>query len=303
MKTTKIKLEDLTLPIRTNGESTATPPQDIQGSYVTPDGKAQIDFGIAYRNGYPEFTASGHFNGASGQCLEDIAAAYPKDATVMYLDDTHSIHHLKQVTPSHVEEIKALADKHPTRDFYQTQADTFLVANGLKLRATLANSKPAPRSKEDGESGNHYRVTISAKDTAKWGRSKLVFDFWGSIADAQCLCCKGKGTVKGSPLPSLTHEGKGFWIKDQSQRSYTCPECSGSKRAKEPKAPTAYDVLACISPDACFDHETFADFCDEFGYDSDSLTALQTFNRCKAFAKRLQAFFTPAELDQLAEIR
>jgi hypothetical protein len=62
-----------------------------------------------------------------------------------------------------------------------------------------------------------------------------------------------------------------------------------------------YSVLACISGDA-YTPETFADFCGEYGYESDSIKALQTFRRCSAFAKRLRAFFTEAELEQLQEI-
>lgn len=63
-----------------------------------------------------------------------------------------------------------------------------------------------------------------------------------------------------------------------------------------------YSVLACISGDA-YTPETFADFCADYGYESDSIKALQTFRRCSAFAKRLRAFFTPAELEQLQEIQ
>lgn len=68
------------------------------------------------------------------------------------------------------------------------------------------------------------------------------------------------------------------------------------------KTVSPYSVLACISGDA-YTSETFADFCGEYGYELDSIKALQTFRRCSAFAKRLRAFFTGAELEQLQEIR
>jgi len=63
-----------------------------------------------------------------------------------------------------------------------------------------------------------------------------------------------------------------------------------------------YDVLACVNGDA-YTPETFEDFCEEYGYDSDSIKALQTFRRCSAFAKRLSAFFTAKELEQLQGIQ
>ena len=64
---------------------------------------------------------------------------------------------------------------------------------------------------------------------------------------------------------------------------------------------TPYDVLACISSDATVP-ETFKEFCGEFGYEEDSIKALQMFRRCAGFGKRLRAFFTTEELEALQQI-
>lgn len=153
-----------------------------------------------------------------------------------------------------------------TANEYDQQADTFLSRHGLKFRATLSDSKTPAWAKEGEETGHHYRITIAKKPDYtlrdqrgagyKLPERRLVFDFWGSVADAR----KGVTTA------------------------------------------TAYDVLACISGDA-FTPETFADFCAEYGYESDSIKALQQFRRCDRFAKRLRAFFSEAELTELSEIR
>lgn len=162
---------------------------------------------------------------------------------------------------------------------YHAQAQAFLDKHWIKFRATLSNTK-APAWGEDGkEHGHHYRVTLSrtskrepetfayrGKEMAgyrgmatyfshKEFPSRLVFDFWGSIADA-----------------------------------------------KAGKDPTPYDVLACISGDIHFP-AIFADFCDEYGYDADSISALQTFRRMDRFGKRLREFFTPEEIEELQEIQ
>lgn len=63
----------------------------------------------------------------------------------------------------------------------------------------------------------------------------------------------------------------------------------------------AYSVLACISGDV-YAPETFEDFCDEYGYDTDSRKALKTFRRLRKFADKLQSFFTTEELEQMSEI-
>ena len=141
---------------------------------------------------------------------------------------------------------------------YDKQAETFLSKHGLKFRATLSDTK-TPAWKEAGERcGHHYRVTLS-QDRKATGidrpARKLVFDYWGSIRDAETR-----------------------------------------------REPSAYDVLACISGDVYYP-ESFEDFCAEYGYNEDSIKALQTFRRCSAFAKRLQAFFTEAEIEELQQIQ
>jgi len=174
------------------------------------------------------------------------------------------------VGPSNMERFKPA----PKLSEYEQQAEQFLTRNGIKFRATLSDSKPAPWESERSnyaqriptkasKERHHYRITLSrtiskprpTSDPSCFKSDRVVFDFWGSIADAEA----GNKTV------------------------------------------TPYDVLACISSDAnC--PETFRDFCAEYGYSDDSLSAMQTFRRCSAFSKRLRAFFTPQELEELSEI-
>lgn len=149
---------------------------------------------------------------------------------------------------------------------YEKQATDFLTRNGIKFRATLADSKLPPWDDEkDPRPRHHYRVTLSHENSPPpnavpkdYGK-RLTFDFWASIADA------GKGIREAS----------------------------------------AYDVLSSVSCDASAfnDYDSFEAFCDNFGYDRDSIKALQTYRRGSAFGKRLRAFFTERELEQLAEIQ
>jgi hypothetical protein len=76
-----------------------------------------------------------------------------------------------------------------------------------------------------------------------------------------------------------------------------------SKRdMQDGKEPTPYDVLACISQDVLCP-ETFEDFCRDYGFDTDSRKAEATFRRVRGLARKLQAFFTPEEIEALQEIR
>lgn len=149
---------------------------------------------------------------------------------------------------------------------YEKQAQDFLNEFGIKFRATLADSKPAPWAMEEKPfkaEPHHYRVTLSRSQGSPVCQPdgiriphRLTFDFWGSMADSE------KGINRATP----------------------------------------YDVLSCISGDVnC--PETFENFCSEYGYKSDSIKALQTFRRCAVFGKRLRAFFTQPEIEKLQTIQ
>jgi hypothetical protein len=73
------------------------------------------------------------------------------------------------------------------------------------------------------------------------------------------------------------------------------------KDCEDGTKPTAYDVLACISGDANAP-ETFEDWCGDYGYDTDSRAAYATWERCKAFAAKLQHFFSADDLAALSQI-
>ena len=148
---------------------------------------------------------------------------------------------------------------------YEKQAQDFLTKHGIKFRATLSDSKVAP---------------------------------WTPISDR----------LNGNTTPhhyrvTLSRQPFYYLKGTKPQQSRLAFDFWGSiADAKKGKHPSAYDVLACISGDVhCA--ETFADFCSEFGEDEDSIKALQTFRRCSAFAKRLRAFFTAQEIDDLSEIQ
>lgn len=52
--------------------------------------------------------------------------------------------------------------------------------------------------------------------------------------------------------------------------------------------PTAYDVLACITK---YDPGTFDEFCLEFGYNNDSLTAMKIYHAVQDEYKNINALF------------
>jgi len=66
------------------------------------------------------------------------------------------------------------------------------------------------------------------------------------------------------------------------------------------KEPSAYDVLACLTT---YDPETFKDFCNEFGYDNDSIKADKVYIGVVNEFKSLQGLYSDEELEKLGEIQ
>lgn len=70
------------------------------------------------------------------------------------------------------------------------------------------------------------------------------------------------------------------------------------KKVTNRVAPSAYDILACLD----YFEGDFEEFCGMFGYDTDSLTAHNTFLAVEKQSWEMAKFFTDAELEQIAEI-
>lgn len=61
--------------------------------------------------------------------------------------------------------------------------------------------------------------------------------------------------------------------------------------------PKELDVLECLEFDVQAGRESFQDFCDNFGYDSDSLKALDVYRACMDTATKLRGFKFPERLE------
>jgi hypothetical protein len=67
-------------------------------------------------------------------------------------------------------------------------------------------------------------------------------------------------------------------------------------------APTAASVLYCLLSDASASNESVKDWCDNYGYDSDSIKALNIYNQCIANAEKLSKVFKPTLIEQLSSL-
>jgi hypothetical protein len=77
------------------------------------------------------------------------------------------------------------------------------------------------------------------------------------------------------------------------RRAYgnTCERQPAYKALFKPVAPDAASVLYCLLLDASANNQSFLDWCSDFGYDSDSIKAQNTYNECCKTAQELRKVF------------
>lgn len=63
--------------------------------------------------------------------------------------------------------------------------------------------------------------------------------------------------------------------------------------------PTEYDILACVEK---YSYDSFSDFCAEFGYSTDSISARETFLACGEEYAGLRRIFTEEQMEKMREI-
>lgn len=74
------------------------------------------------------------------------------------------------------------------------------------------------------------------------------------------------------------------------------------REAFKPKAPEAAGILSSLLLDGEAVAMSFVDWCDNYGYDSDSIEARNTYDECCAIGQKMRKLFSSAELESLREM-
>lgn len=80
------------------------------------------------------------------------------------------------------------------------------------------------------------------------------------------------------------------------------PRGHWARSPDKPMPPSAADFLYCAVLDSRAADQSFADWCAEFGYSDDSLSALDIYRACCDSTKRLRRVFSAAEFAQIATL-
>ena len=177
---------------------------------------------------------------------------------------------------------------------YEKQAADFLAATNTEFSATF--SKNDFHFAGDKERRDIYDVTF------KRGARSFTLKFGQSIVNSGIRI--GANTDRNNARFVVNDWTK--YIKDgrvdriklswSGVVPYTLSTCD---KIFLPVAPTAYDVLACLTKN---DPGTFEDFCSDFGYDQDSRTAEKTYKAvCKEWTDVCR-LWSDTEIEQMQEI-
>jgi len=177
-----------------------------------------------------------------------------------------------------------------TLSSYEIQANEFLTKTNATIEITFL--KEGKHFNSDKENRDIYNVTI------KRGNRSFSFNFGNSINDS--------GFYVQIGITKYPIDRKYLSVKDKSKlimhikMSINNSFMSNQDILHYPVAPTNYSILACLQK---YDVGTFEDFCNEFGYDTDSITAEKTYKAVCEEYKNLCTLFTDAEIEQMQEIQ
>lgn len=174
---------------------------------------------------------------------------------------------------------------------YEQQALDFLTKTNTEFIVKFV--KHGKHFENDKYDRDIYNITL------KRGNRKFSFNFGQSLKRSgeyqvaehlrNKLWCKQ--TTGGKICINKEEYKKLLWLTGIEKDILKNPNYS---------APTAYDVLACLTK--C-DPGTLEDFCDEFGYDLDSKKAEMVYNAVKDEYNNLCMLFSDEEIAQLIEIQ
>lgn len=175
---------------------------------------------------------------------------------------------------------------------YKKQATDFLTATNTTFKAEFL--KNDYHFTGDKEKRDIYKITLKRADR------EYSFNFGQSLNNSGFYYTKGVQKIE-LDRKYLKHEefkNLGHYIKNKLDWSFL--NNGKSDKVHYPKAPTPYDVLACLQK---YDIGTFEDFCSEFGYDTDSRTAEKTYKAVVDEWQNVQRLFSDSEIEQLQEIQ
>ena len=172
---------------------------------------------------------------------------------------------------------------------YDLQAQKFV--NDTQIRISKHYTGHRTHFNNDKEQRAAYSITIERED-----KPAMAFFFGQSIANSYRIRSSypHKNTLLADSQDDLVRHDVSIVAQKGGGKLN-----KGQLLEQARITPTDYDILTCITKS---DPGLFDDFCDDFGYDNDSIKAQKTYFAVQQEWNQVRALFNETELEQLAEI-
>lgn len=171
---------------------------------------------------------------------------------------------------------------------YTEQAEKFLQSCNASIEVTFLYT--APYFDEDTEARDMYQFIIKTPKGAYVGK------FGDSLRNTQR---RKFADECRNPISRLTISDERFAKSLGFRVIYNKRVDSKELLAARNYKPNAYDILACITK---YNPDTFANFCSEFGYDTDSKKAEKIYFAVQTEWNGVRSIFTEEQLTELRDI-
>lgn len=165
---------------------------------------------------------------------------------------------------------------------YQTQAKQFLADCNATMEIKYLRKTMTPW---DGDNAhNCYWFTITAP------KGKYSGKFYDSLHNTEIsdmsLMDYCRKYHKRNPM------GMTFYERNKLTKELA--------KLKANAIPSEYDILACVEK---YSYDSFSDFCAEFGFSTDSISARETFLACGEEYAGLRRIFTEEQMEKMRKIQ
>jgi hypothetical protein len=166
---------------------------------------------------------------------------------------------------------------------YQAQATSFLADCKATMEINFVGREIPSHWLGETKPHNKYQFTITTP------KGKYTSYFWDSLRSTE-----------------VSEASERTYAQQKYKASYDCLRSHEKAKARAELAklkanaiPTEYDILACVEK---YSYDSFSDFCAEFGYSTDSISARETFLACGEEYAGLRRIFTEEQMEMLREI-
>ena len=166
---------------------------------------------------------------------------------------------------------------------YQAQAKQFLADCNATMEINFIGKEVPSHWLGETKPHNKYQFTITTP------KGKYTSYFWDSLYNTK-----------------VSEVSERIYAQQKYKASYDCLRSHEKAKARAELAklkanaiPTEYDILACVEK---YSYDSFSDFCAEFGYSTDSISARETFLACGEEYAGLRRIFTEEQMEKMREI-